>query len=54
MDLTAKTFAFGQHFLSYNGPSDTACIVADVQIREWFSDERPLRAMSGRSREVSF
>jgi hypothetical protein len=32
MDLTAKTFAFGQHFLSYNGPSDTACIVADVQM----------------------
>jgi FixJ family two-component response regulator len=32
MDLTAKTFASGQHFLSANGLADTACIVADVQM----------------------
>jgi FixJ family two-component response regulator len=32
MDLTAKTFASGQDFLSANGLADTACIVADVQM----------------------
>jgi FixJ family two-component response regulator len=32
MDLTAKTFASGQDFLSANRLADTACIVADVQM----------------------
>ena len=32
MDLTAKSFASGQDFLSANSLADTACIVADVQM----------------------
>ena len=32
MDLTANTFASGQDFLKSNSLSDTACIVADVQM----------------------
>jgi FixJ family two-component response regulator len=32
MDLTATTFASGQDFLHSAGFSDTACIVADVQM----------------------
>jgi FixJ family two-component response regulator len=32
MDLTANMFASGQDFLSFAGHSDSACIVADVQM----------------------
>jgi FixJ family two-component response regulator len=32
MDLTANTFASGKDFLKSNSLSDTACIVADVQM----------------------
>ena len=51
MDLTAKTFASGQDFLSANTLEDTACIVADVQMPE-ISGIELQQALSARALKI--